>query len=120
MQVGKINGSSFDISSLVETDALLLRNDYENKFIYKDESNRAVMLRRTVTPTTVTTIGTLLEISEVDGYAMPVHDATRKHFSVGKLMAEIDWADTSAFKTVTFEHEGVTRTAILAPVFLTL
>ena len=123
MQTGQIteDRTSFDISDLDETNSVLVRNHGITKFIYKDEQDRAVILTRTEAIPSVAARGTMCEISEVPGYAEPVFAGGIS--AVATLLTDVDWdalesgADTS-LKTVTFDHDGVGRFAVLAPCFL--
>ena len=118
MDVGKIFATTFDIDSLDETDAVLVRNNGETKFIWKNENNEAEMLIKTETVPNVVPQGSLLKISEIAGFAQPVLDKNLTATVCGKLAAPIDWNDTSGFHTQTLTHDGVVRTAVLAPVVL--
>ena len=119
MQVGELNeaGDSFDIKNLEETNALLIRNDAQTKFIYKDEENRAVMLRRTLQLPDEMPIGTSLKMSSVAGYAT---HSVEKRDQVARTLAPVDWNDLSAYKTKTITVNGVDRLCALVPVLLTL
>jgi hypothetical protein len=123
MQVGELNatGDSFDIKHLAETNAVLIRNDGQTKFIYKDELNQAVMLRRIVDLGVGDTMlaGTSLKLSEsAPGYA--THNVERvAHVEIGRTMASVDWdAGAPGFKTKSVQVDGVQRFAALVPVLL--
>ena len=123
MQVGELNatGDSFDIKHLAETNAVLIRNDGQTKFIYKDELNQAVMLRRIVDMGVGDTmpVGTSLKLSaSAPGYA--THNVERvSHVEIGRTMASVDWdAGAPGFKTKSVQVDGVQRLAALVPVFL--
>jgi hypothetical protein len=125
MQTGTIDfeNSTFDISDVAETNALLVRNHGETKLIWKDVLDRAVMLRKTAVIPAVTAQGSMVEIGDVPGHGEPVFDNTLHKATVATLLTPIDWdalesgADVS-LKTKTLQHDGVARFAVLAPVFL--
>lgn len=123
MQVGELNeaGDSFDIKHLEETNAVLIRNDGQTKFIYKDELDQAVMLRRIVDMGVGDTMstGTSLRLSSsAPGYA--THNVERvNHVEIGRTMASVDWETGAAgFKTKLVQVDGVQRLAALVPVLL--
>ena len=118
MDVGKLFETTFDIDSIDETDAVLVRNNGETKFIWKNEDNEAEMLVKTESVPDVVPQGSLLKISEIPGFAQPVLDKNLTSTVCGKIAAPIDWNDTSGFHTQTWMHDGVERTAVLAPVVL--
>ena len=119
MQVGVLNEAedSFDILNLNESNAILLRNDSQTKFIFKNEANEAVMLRRDVELADTMAIGSSLKMSDVPGYA--THSVERGG-QVAKTLSVIDWSDLSGFKSKTIQVDGVNRLCVLAPVLLTL
>ena len=125
MQTGVIDfeNYTFDISDVAETNAVLVRNHGETKLIWKDLQDRAVMLRKTAVIPAVTAIGAMVEIGDVPGHGEPVYADTLEKSTVATVLTDVDWdalesgADVS-LKTNTFQHDGVTRFAVLAPVFL--
>jgi hypothetical protein len=118
MDIGTVSATTFDIDSLGETDAVLVRGNGVTKFIWKNENNEAVMLQKNVETSNVSRAGSLLKISDVDGYAKPVLDKNLTATVCGKLVADIDWDDISNFHSATFVADGVERVAVLAPVVL--
>ena len=118
MDVGILSKVTFDIDSLGETDAVLVRNDGENKFIWKNENNEAEMLIKVEAMPSIVPRGALLKISEIPGFAQPVLDKNLTATVCGKLVAPIDWDDTSDYHTETFVHDGISRTAVFVPVVL--
>ena len=119
MQVGVLNeaGDSFDIKNLEETNAVLIRNDGQTKFIYKDEQNQAVMLRRIVDLPDVVPIGTSLKLSDIPGFATI---SVERRDQIARTLSPIDWNDLSSYKTKTIAVDGVDRTCALVPVLLAL
>ena len=121
MDVGVINETltSFDIDALGETNAVLIRNDGLTRFLYKDEDDQLVTLEKSEVLNDVLELGTLLKISDVDGYAHAVLSTTITSDVCGKLACAIDWNDVSAFHSrQVVDDNGVTRTAYLLPVVL--
>ena len=111
-------GASFDIDAYDETDSILIRNDKETRWLYKNETSELVILEKTESISSVFPAGTLLKISEVNGFAQPVAEVNITAAVCGRLCIEVDFSNTSAFNTRSVQHEGVTRTAVLVPVRL--
>ncbi len=128
MQTGDLinNGSSYDIHDLAETNAILVRTHGQNKWIHKDEQDRAVMFKLTKTIATKTPKGARLEISEeAPGYGCPVYSDKKTSDTVATTLCEIDWvaleAGDQTLKTKSFvDAQGQTRFAALVPVMLNL
>ena len=118
MDVGVISNGSFDIDAVGETDAVLIRNDGETKWLYKNELNELVILQKTEALPQVIPKGTLLKICEVSGYAKPVVDINLSSDICGKLSVDLNWENLEDFHSKTITHEGVSRLAALVPVIL--
>ena len=120
MDVGTINETltSFDIDALGETDAVLIRSDGLTRFLYKDEQQQLVALEKSEQLTDILELGTLLTISDVDGYAHATLSTNLTADVCGKLAARIDWSNVEEFHSKEVVKDGVTRTAYLVPVIL--
>ena len=119
MQVGLIteNGTSFDILEYPETDSVLSRQTGRNRFIYKDEHSRMVILERQITPLDTMPAATPVVISTAShGYGETQPFATKD--IVARTLVPVQWATASdQFKTRQLvDSNGVTRFAALVPI----
>ena len=118
MDVGVVTGQTFDIDSVGETNAVLIKNNGQNRWLYKNEKDELVILEKTEILPEIIPIGTLLKISEIPGYAHPVVDHNLTGEICGKLGVQVDWDNLNAYHTKNISVDGFTRTCALLPVIL--
>ena len=119
MHVGIITqgGQSFDLLEYAETDSVLSRQTGRNRFIYKDEQNRMIILERQITPLdTIPAASPVVISNALHGYGECQPFATKD--IVARTLVPIQWgAASDKFKTRSIvDTNGVTRFAALVPV----
>jgi hypothetical protein len=121
MDVGLLTETGFDICDVAENDQLLLKTDengvVKTRWIFKNVDDKIIIHERSENHGEIAEKGTYLEIG-ISGYAVPSMDSIYDNKKIAKLLATIDWADTSPFFSKNVEVDGEVYLAVLAPVKL--
>jgi len=116
-----VDGTTFDIDGVDETDSLIIRTDTNNvvktRWIFRDEAGRMIIHERSKTMPNIVEAGSYLSISEIPGYASQ-QIGNRTSSTVAKLATNVDFEDLEQFTTKQITHNGETYTAALVPVIL--
>jgi hypothetical protein len=121
VDVGYVTESGFDITDVNEQDQLLIKTDeggvVKTRWIYKDTNDKLIIHERSESHPDVAAKGSYLEIG-LAGYAVASLTNTYDNKKVAKLLADINWSDTSPFHTQTITIDGEAYLGVLAPVKL--
>jgi len=121
MDVGTVTETGFDIADVNENDQLLIKTDengvVKTRWIYKNPDGKIIIHERSENHPEVAQKGSYLEIG-FPGYAVASMNSMYDNTKIAKLMATIDWSDTSPFHSKTVDIGGETYVAVLAPVKL--
>ena len=127
MEVGQLTSdhTSFDLDNLDETNSVITRTSTNGtkkiRWLYKDETNRFIVLEKTHQVQSSFNRGTLLCLSAVhDGVAEPQHPEKKNIAeTVGKLAIDVDFENpgTPVQRTVV-DASGNSHVCLLCPVIL--
>jgi len=121
VDVGTVTETGFDITDVNEEEQILLKTDengvVKTRWIYKNTQGKLIIHERTESHPEIAKKGSYLEIG-AEGYAVASLTDTYDTSKVAKLLADIDWGDTSNFYTKTVDIDGEPHVAVLAPVKL--
>lgn len=112
MDVGTITEDTFDIDSIGETDAILVRGSTSVRWLWKDEHSRLVCIEKSRTSPG---IGAFVDL-EAEGIGRVSEKQVRTRKTVGILLNELDTTTASVDVTCA---DGATRTAYLQKVRFT-
>jgi len=124
MDVGEIteNGTSFDIASVGETDAVLVRSDtggiLKTRWMYKDEQNQLIVHEKTLQTPNIVPKGSYISISQVPGYGQQELGSFPSNKTTARTCTDINFDDLSSFHSKTITVDGVQFVAALVPVKL--
>ena len=126
MEVGQLttDKTSFDLDNLDETNSVITHittgNQRKVRWLYKDETNRLVVLEKSEPVSQAFSRGTRLKISKVDGVAAIKHSEEKtQETTIAKLAIDIDFENPGSLQQRTFvDSEGNDHVALLCPVIL--
>jgi len=112
---------TFDILGVEETATSISIVNGSLRLAYTSTDGKIVQLVKPLTSSDNINVGDALGLSPVQENGIGGYAQKGTHQQVAKAIANVDWSDTSNLTTKTFtDANGVTRTAVLLPVVLSL
>ena len=115
------DNKTFDILGVNETSTSISVVNGALRLTYTSEDGKLVQLVKPLATSDAISIGDSIGLSTVQDAGVGGYAQKNSQKRVAKALTAVDWADTSNLTTKTFiDGNGVTRTAVLLPVVMSL